>query len=74
MSETPEAEEHHSLRERLHQRLVAAELAAEGAAGYGPGTELVEAADSAVNPEHATGLEDENDSQATRPAHSDERG
>ncbi|MGI8847129.1 MAG: hypothetical protein ACR2GX_02535 [Candidatus Dormibacteria bacterium] len=63
--DSQEPEPHHSLRERIHDRLVAAELAADGAAGFGAGTELVEATDAAIHPEHAT--EPENEEEKSSP-------
>lgn len=54
--------EHHSIGERLHhaeqvlhQHVLAAEVAAEEAAGYGSLTAAVEAAEAAVNPDHELG-------------------
>ncbi len=50
---------HHGLGERIHDRIVAAEVAAEEAAGYGPGTAAVEAAEAAADPDREAGDEDE---------------
>ena len=50
----------HRFRDGLRDRLHAAEVAAEEAAGYGWATEAVEAAEAAVNPEHELG-EDESE-------------
>jgi len=47
------------LGERIHEHLVAAEVAAEEAAGYGWATEAVEAAEAAVSPEHELGEQDD---------------
>ena len=46
------------LGERLREHLLAAEVAAEEAAGYGWATEAVEAAEAAVDPEHELGSRD----------------
>ncbi|HEY8673788.1 MAG TPA: hypothetical protein VIM76_08530 [Candidatus Dormibacteraeota bacterium] len=43
------------LEDALHDRLLAAEVAAEEAAGYGYLTAAREAAETAVNPEHELG-------------------
>lgn len=43
------------LEDALHDRLLAAEVAAEEAAGYGSLTAAREAAETAVNPEHELG-------------------
>lgn len=43
------------LGQRIHDRLVAAEVAAEESAGFGWATEAVEAAEAAVDPEHELG-------------------
>jgi len=50
--------EHESLGERIHDRVVAAEVAAEEAAGYGWATEAVEAAEAAVDPGRELGEEE----------------
>jgi hypothetical protein len=52
-----ETEEHHKRRlgERIHEHLLAAEVAAEEAAGYGSPTVAVEAVEAAVDPEHELG-------------------
>jgi hypothetical protein len=47
-----------SLGEAIHDHLVAAEVAAEEAAGYGWVTEAVEAAEAAVDPAHELGKEE----------------
>jgi hypothetical protein len=47
------------LEDSLHDRLLAAEVAAEEAAGYGSLTAAREAAETAVNPEHELGDGDE---------------
>lgn len=47
------------LEDALHDRLLAAEVAAEEAAGYGSLTAAREAAETAVNPEHELGDADE---------------
>jgi hypothetical protein len=47
------------LEDALHDRLLAAEVAAEEAAGYGSLTAAREAVETAVNPEHELGTEDE---------------
>ncbi len=73
MTETPPTEnppEHEKSRLRrledaLHDRLLAAEVAAEEAAGYGSVTAAVEAAESAVNPDHELGTDE---SDAADPA------
>lgn len=62
--EAPRA--HRSLGERLehaeqvlHDHLLAAEVAAEEAAGYGSVTAAIEATEAAVDPEHELGERDE---------------
>jgi hypothetical protein len=50
------------LEDALHDRLLAAEVAAEEAAGYGSLTAAREAAETAVNPEHELGDADEAES------------
>lgn len=63
MTDTPPAEdppEHEKSRLRrfedaVHDRLLAAEVAAEEAAGYGTLTAAREAAETAANPEHELG-------------------
>jgi hypothetical protein len=63
MSDTPASDkpsEHEKSRLRriedaVHDRLLAAEVAAEEAAGYGSLTAAREAAETAVNPEHELG-------------------
>lgn len=75
MTETPapeEPEEHPKGRLRrfedaVHDRFVAAEVAAEEAAGYGSLTAAREAAETAVNPAHELGTDDEPDPSATTP-------
>jgi len=42
---------HEGLAERIHDRIVAAEVAAEEAAGYGPGTAALEAVEGAADPD-----------------------
>jgi hypothetical protein len=67
VTETPEPEtpqEHPKGRLRrfedaVHDHLLAAEVAAEEAAGYGSLTAAREAAETAVNPEHELGSDDE---------------
>lgn len=54
-NETPDTKPKRSLGRRLHDRFLAAEVAAEEAAGYGSVTAAVEAAESAVDPEHELG-------------------
>jgi hypothetical protein len=74
MTETPapdEPEEHPKGRLRrfedaVHDRFIAAEVAAEEAAGYGSLTAAREAAETAVNPAHELGT-DEPDPAATTP-------
>ena len=61
MAKKPENKEKAPKRpigERLRAHLLAAEVAAEEAAGYGWATEAVEAAEAAVDPEHELGAED----------------
>ena len=63
MTEKPvpdESEEHpkgrlRRLEDAVHDRLVAAHVAAEESAGYGSVTAAMEAAETAVNPEHELG-------------------
>ena len=56
----PKREKHrHRLSESIHERVVAAEVAAEEAASYGWVTEGVEAIEAAVDPAHELGPEDE---------------
>jgi hypothetical protein len=56
----PKREKHrHRLSESIHERLAAAEVAAEEAASYGWVTEGVEAIEAAVDPAHELGPEDE---------------
>ena len=67
MTETPPSEnpqEHEKSRLRrfedaVHDRLLAAEVAAEEAAGYGSLTAAREAAETAANPNHELGTEDD---------------
>ena len=67
MTDTPPAEdppEHEKSQLRrfedaVHDRLLAAEVAAEEAAGYGTLTAAREAAETAANPEHELGGGDE---------------
>ena len=54
-----EARHRHRLRDEIHDRLKAAEVAAEEAAGYGWATEAVEAVEAAVDPERELGAEDQ---------------
>ena len=51
----------------MHDRFLAAEVAAEEAAGYGSLTAAREAAETAVNPAHELGTDDEPESAATTP-------
>jgi hypothetical protein len=51
----------HTLGQRIHEHIVAAEVAAEEAAGYGSGTVTVEAVEAAVSPEHELGHPDDDD-------------
>jgi hypothetical protein len=75
MTETPPDEtppEHeksrlHRLEDALHDRLLAAEVAAEESAGYGSVTAAVEAVETAVNPDHELGT-DEPDAADPAPA------
>jgi hypothetical protein len=75
VTETPapeEPEEHPKGRLRrfedaVHDRFVAAEVAAEEAAGYGSLTAAREAAETAVNPAHELGTDDEPEPAATTP-------
>jgi hypothetical protein len=56
----PKREKHrHRLSESIHERLAAAEVAAEEAAGYGWVTEGVEAVEAAVDPARELGPEEE---------------
>jgi len=48
----------HRVRDEIHDRLKAAEVAAEEAAGYGWATEAVEAVEAAVDPERELGAEE----------------
>lgn len=60
--ETPEEQPKGRLRrfeDAVHDHLLAAEVAAEEAAGYGSLTAAREAAESAVNPAHELGSDDE---------------
>jgi hypothetical protein len=67
MTDAPPAEdppEHEKGRLRrfedaIHDRVLAAEVAAEEAAGYGTLTAAREAAETAANPEHELGVDDE---------------
>jgi hypothetical protein len=67
MTDTPPPDqppEHEKSRLRrfedaVHDRLLAAEVAAEEAAGYGSLTAAREAAETAANPEHELGGDDE---------------
>lgn len=76
MTETPETEtpqEHPKGRLRrfedaVHDHLLAAEVAAEEAAGYGSLTAAREAAETAVNPEHELGSDDDEPAPAAPPA------
>jgi hypothetical protein len=56
-NEKPDAEHEpkHTLGERIHEHIVAAEVAAEEAAGYGARVVAVEAVEAAVDPEHELG-------------------
>jgi hypothetical protein len=61
-SETPPEHEKSPLRrfeDAVHDRLLAAEVAAEEAAGYGSLTAAREAVESAANPKHELGGGDE---------------
>jgi hypothetical protein len=49
----------HRLRDEIHDRLKAAEVAAEEAAGYGWATEAVEAAEAAVDPKRELGKQED---------------
>jgi hypothetical protein len=49
----------HRFEDAVHDRVLAAEVAAEEAAGYGSLTAAREAAETAVNPEHELGGDDE---------------
>jgi len=59
-NDSPPPEEEHEpakgvfrrLEDAVHERLLAARVAAEESAGYGSVTAAVEAAETAVNPEH----------------------
>ncbi|MFN2581463.1 MAG: hypothetical protein ABR498_01830 [Candidatus Dormibacteria bacterium] len=69
-----ESEEHkeageakHGTGDRVRDRLRAAEVAAEGAAGYGWATEAVEATEAAIDPEREL-RSDEGDEQASEPS------
>jgi hypothetical protein len=72
--DTPPEHEKSRLRrfeDAVHDRLLAAEVAAEEAAGYGSLTAAREAAESAANPEHELGGDDESgaaDSGSEHPA------
>jgi hypothetical protein len=61
----PDAPEEHPkgrlrrFEDAVHDHFVAAEVAAEEAAGYGSLTAAREAAETAVNPEHELGTDDE---------------
>jgi hypothetical protein len=72
MAKKPEkqkqAEPKRKLGERIHDRLVAAQVAAEEAAGYGWATEAVEAAEAAVDPEHELSDKDAGEEPAEKPA------
>jgi hypothetical protein len=54
-----------TLGQRIHDHILAAEVAAEEAAGYGSVTVAVEAAEAAVVPEHELGHADDADDAAT---------
>lgn len=68
-----EPEEHpksrlHRFEDAVHDRLLAAEVAAEEAAGYGSLTAAREAAEAAVNPAHELGNgDDDSEPAATTP-------
>ncbi len=49
----------HRVEDAVHDRFLAAEVAAEEAAGYGSLTAAREAAEAAVNPAHELGGDDE---------------
>jgi hypothetical protein len=51
----------------VHDRLLAAEVAAEEAAGYGTLTAAREAAETAANPKHELGGEDESGAADSEP-------
>ena len=55
------------IRERVHEHLVAAGVAAEEAAGYGWATEAVEATEAAVSPEHELGKNEEEEEKEEKP-------
>lgn len=64
ISEDPPEHEKTRLRrfeDAVHDRFLAAEVAAEEAAGYGSLTAAREAAETAANPEHELGTDDEPD-------------
>ncbi len=75
MTETPapeEPEEHQKgqlrrFEEAVHDRFLAAEVAAEESAGYGSVTAAVEAAETAVNPAHELGTDEEPEPPAATP-------
>jgi hypothetical protein len=75
MTDTPvpeDPDEHPKSRLRrfedaVHDRFVAAEVAAEEAAGYGSLTAAREAAETAVNPAHELGTDEDPEPAATTP-------
>jgi hypothetical protein len=52
---SPDEHEHHGLGQRIRERILAAEVAAEEAAEFGPGTAALEATEAAVDPEREAG-------------------
>ena len=61
---------HQTLGEKIHERVLAAEVAAEEAATYGALTEAVEAVEAAADPEHEAGAHRHHrrDDDADKPA------
>jgi hypothetical protein len=73
--EEPEEQPKSRLRrfeDAVHDRFVAAEVAAEEAAGYGSLTAAREAAETAINPDHELGTDEEPAPAATTPEQSKE--
>jgi hypothetical protein len=69
-SETPPEHQKSRLRrfeDAVHDRLLAAEVAAEEAAGYGSLTAAREAAETAANPSHELGEDVDSDAAASDP-------
>jgi hypothetical protein len=58
----------HHAEQVLHDHILAAEVAAEEAAAYGPVTTAVEATEAAAVPEHELGDGDDNASNAPPPS------